>query len=100
MESMSFIESIQISIVTMMIVFIALYAISLVLESFKFIIKEKQSGVVVKQQKTSSTPTPVVEKIDIESDINTKIAVMVASMEAQKDLGVDDVRVTRIRKVS
>ena len=85
--NMSFFEGVQLSVISMLIVFLLLYVISLVLSVFKLVFKEKsvEKKVIAK---TVTTPAKVVANTkgitfeELEKDQDMLVAAIVASMEA------------------
>ena len=81
--NMSFFEGVQLSVISMLIVFLLLYVISLVLSVFK--LKSVEKKVIAK---TVTTPAKVVANTkgitfeELEKDQDMLVAAIVASMEA------------------
>lgn len=110
MEKISMMTGIQLSIMSMLIVFALLYIISLILESFKVIFKEgkeqKKADVVVKpQMKTEiKTETVIVSKKgitfeELENDQDMLMAAMVASMEASGENKESNYKIVSIKQL-
>ena len=110
MEKISMMTGIQLSIMSMLIVFALLYIISLILESFKVIFKEgkeqKKADVIVKPQVKNEikTETVIVSKKgitfeELESDQDMLMAAMVASMEASGENKESNYKIVSIKQL-
>ncbi|WP_163470323.1 OadG family protein [Fusobacterium sp. IOR10] len=110
MEKISMMTGIQLSIMSMLIVFVLLYIISLILESFKVIFKEgkeqKKPDVIVKPQVKNEikTETVIVSKKgitfeELESDQDMLMAAMVASMEASGENKESNYKIVSIKQL-
>jgi hypothetical protein len=110
MEKISMMTGIQLSIMSMLIVFALLYIISLILESFKVIFKEgkeqKKADVIVKPQVKNEikTETVIVSKKgitfeELESDQDMLTAAMVASMEASGENKESNYKIVSIKQL-
>lgn len=98
---MSFFEGLQLSVISMLIVFILLYVISLVLESFKYIFRDKKakSSVVIKKEEIKKVETTGVTYEELEKDEDMLVATMVATMEANGENKNSNFKVTRVRQL-
>lgn len=102
--NMSFFEGLQLSVISMIIVFALLYVIALVLSAFKLVFKEKvtEKKVVVKQ---TSTPVKTVENPkgitfdELEKDQDMLVAAMVASMEAAGENKKNNFKIVSIKQI-
>ncbi len=101
-EYMSFLQALQISLVSMLIVFILLYAISLVLSCFKFMPKEK----VIKTQNTSVKNSEnkiqkqsQITSEELENNIDMLLVTMVASMEANGENKKNNFKIVSIKEI-
>jgi len=110
MEKISMMTGIQLSIMSMLIVFALLYIISLILESFKVIFKEgkdqKKTDVIVKPKVKNEikTETVIVSKKgitfeELESDQDMLMAAMVASMEASGENKESNYKIVSIKQL-
>lgn len=102
--NMSFFEGLQLSIIAMLIVFILLYAISLVLGAFALVFKEKKVEKKV-VPKSSSNPVKVVNNPkgitfdELEKDQDMLVAAMVASMEASGENKKNNFKIVSIKQI-
>ena len=102
--NMSFFQGLQLSIISMLIVFGLLYAISLVLSAFRLVFKESKEIKEIIEKKVS---TPVKEVVnskgisfeELEKDQDMLVAAMVASMEAGGENKVNNFKVVKIRQI-
>lgn len=100
---------IKLSIMSMLIVFVLLYFISLILESFKILFKENKSKEKNISKKIEKQKKEVkVEKIindkgitfeEIEKDKDMLIAAMVASIEASGEKKESNYKIVSIKKL-
>lgn len=102
--NMSFFEGLQLSIIAMLIVFILLYAISLVLGAFELVFKEKKVEKKV-VPKSSSNPVKVVNNPkgitfdELEKDQDMLVAAIVASMEASGENKKNNFKIVSIKQI-
>ncbi len=106
---MTFLQGVQVSILAMLIVFVLLYAISLVLESFKTIFKEKEVVTPAAKQATPvkqaapvvQAPAPVqgVSFQDLEGDEELMLAAMVATIDMAGDKDLSNYRVVSAKRL-
>lgn len=107
---LNFSSALELSVVSMLIVFLTLYGISLVLSSFEKIFKSTKEEVKkvekkIEQKLENSVVSKVLPKQDItyeqlEQDEDMLVAAIVASMEAAKEHKNSNFRVTRIRQIN
>jgi len=106
MNDISLVYGVQLSIMSMLIVFVLLYIISLILESFKVIFKDgkeqKKADVIVKPK--VKTETVIVSKKgitfeELESDQDMLTAAMVASMEASGKSKESNYKIVSIKQL-
>ncbi|GLI57512.1 hypothetical protein PM10SUCC1_30260 [Propionigenium maris DSM 9537] len=101
-EQMTFAEGLQLTAIAMGIVFILLFAISVILELFRHI--------PYGEQKSETKPAPPVQKApavemagvdwaELEADEDMMVAALVASMEAAGENKDTNYRITRITKL-
>jgi len=99
----SLIEGLKLSLVSMTLVFILLYFISLILYSFKFFKRKEKVEAVEEDLVNSKKPLVQNEnKIDlskIEEDEELLAAVIVATMEASGENKNSNYRVTKMRRL-
>jgi len=97
---MTFTEGLQLTAIAMGIVFILLFAISLILEMFKHIPQDAPKPAASKTTPVPSAPTtPGVDWAELEGDEDMMVAALVASMEAageDKDTNYKITRITRL----
>lgn len=101
-EYMSFSQATEISVVSMLIVFALLYAISLVLSCFKFIPKEKVIAKINTNKETGSKEIKNPEGVtfeELEKDGDMLVAAMVASMEASGENRINNFKIVSIREI-
>ena len=102
--NMSFFEGVQLSVISMLIVFLLLYVISLVLSVFKLVFKEKsvEKKVIAK---TVTTPAKVVANTkgitfeELEKDQDMLVAAIVASMEATGENKNNNFNIVSIKQI-
>ena len=102
--NMSFFEGVQLSVISMLIVFLLLYVISLVLSVFKLVFKEKsvEKKVIAK---TVTTPAKVVTNTkgitfeELEKDQDMLVAAIVASMEATGENKNNNFKIVSIKQI-
>lgn len=109
MGHVSIVYGIKLSIMSMLIVFVLLYFISLILESFKILFKENKSKEKNISKKIEKQKKEVkVEKIindkgitfeEIEEDKDMLIAAMVASIEASGEKKESNYKIVSIKKL-
>lgn len=109
MGHVSIVYGIKLSIMSMLIVFVLLYFISLILESFKILFKENKSKEKNISKKIEKQKKEVkVEKIindkgitfeEIEKDKDMLIAAMVASIEASGEKKESNYKIVSIKKL-
>ncbi|WP_163470316.1 OadG family protein [Fusobacterium sp. IOR10] len=106
MNDISLVYGVQLSIMSMLIVFVLLYIISLILESFKVIFKDgkeqKKADVIVKPK--VKTEAVIVSKKgitfeELESDQDMFTAAMVASMEASGENKESNYKIVSIKQL-
>ena len=106
MNDISLVYGVQLSIMSMLIVFVLLYIISLILESFKVIFKDgkeqKKADVIVKPK--VKTEAVIVSKKgitfeELESDQDMLTAAMVASMEASGENKESNYKIVSIKQL-
>lgn len=102
MNEISLGYGIQLSIMSMLIVFVLLYVISLILESFKVIFKEKdiKEKVVpkIKEEKVVESKKGITFE-ELESDQDMLIAAMIASMEASGENKESNYKIVSIKQL-
>jgi len=97
---MTFAEGLQLTAIAMGIVFILLFAISLILEMFKHIPQDAQKPARSKPTPVPSAPTtPGVDWTELEADEDMMAAALVASMEAAGEDKDTNYRIIRITKL-
>ena len=101
---LDFKTALELSVVSMAIVFVTLYGISLVLGAFEKIFEEKEASVTEKKTKVETKSAPVatantISYEEIEKDEDMLVAVIVASMEAAKENKNTNYKVTNVRQV-
>ena len=97
---MTFAEGLQLTAIAMGIVFVLLFAISLILEMFKHIPKDEP-------KKAPAKPAPMAPAVaaagidwsELEADEDMMVATLVASMEAAGENKDTNYRITRITKL-
>lgn len=102
--NMSFFEGVQLSVISMLIVFLLLYVISLVLSVFKLVFKEKsvEKKVIAK---TVTTPAKVVANTkgitfeELEKDQDMLVAAIVASMETTGENKNNNFKIVSIKQI-
>lgn len=102
--NMSFFEGVQLSVISMLIVFLLLYVISLVLSVFKLVFKEKP---VEKKAAPKTAPTPAKTVVnakgitfeELEKDQDMLVAAMVASMEATGENKKNNFKIVSIKQI-
>lgn len=102
--NMSFFQGLQLSIISMLIVFGLLYTISIVLSAFRLVFKESKEIKEIIEKKVS---TPVKEVVnskgisfeELEKDQDMLVAAMVASMEAAGENKVNNFKIVKIRQI-
>lgn len=102
--NMSFFEGVQLSVISMLIVFLLLYVISLVLSVFKLVFKEKsvEKKVIAK---TVTTPAKVVANTkgitfeELEKDQDMLVAAIVALMEATGENKNNNFKIVSIKQI-
>ena len=102
--NMSFFQGLQLSIISMLIVFALLYAISILLSAFTLVFKESKEIKEIIEKKVS---TPVKEVVnskgisfeELEKDQDMLVAAMVASMEATGENKVNNFKIVKIRQI-
>jgi len=110
MNDISLGYGVQLSIMSMLIVFVLLYIISLILQSFKVIFKEgkeeKKPDVIAKTQVKNEikTETVIVSKKgitfeELEKDQDMLMAAMVASMEASGENKESNYKIVSIKQL-
>ena len=95
--NMSFFTGVQLSVISMLIVFGLLYVISLVLSAFKLIFKEEKI-----EKKTSSKTIQNTKRIsfdELEKDPDMLVAAMVASMEAAGENKKNNFKIVSIKQI-
>lgn len=102
--NMSFFEGVQLSVISMLIVFLLLYVISLVLSVFKLVFKEKT---VEKKVTSKSVITPAKTVVntkgitfeELEKDQDMLVAAMIASMEATGENKNNNFKIVSIKQI-
>ena len=89
--NMSFFEGVQLSVISMLIVFLLLYVISLVLSVFKLVFKEKS----VEKKVIAKTVTFE----ELEKDQDMLVAAIVASMEATGENKNNNFKIVSIKQI-
>ncbi|WP_270749713.1 OadG family protein [Fusobacterium hominis] len=101
---LDFKTALELSVVSMGIVFLTLYGISLVLGSFKKIFKEKkvieQLEKEVEKKVVKVAPKKNITYKELEEDEDMLVATLVASIEAAKENKNSNFKVTSIRKIN
>lgn len=103
---LNFSSALELSVVSMLIVFLTLYGISLVLSSFEKIFKSTKEEIKKVEEKIEKkVVSKVLPKQDItyeqlEKDEDMLVAAIVASMEAAKEHKNTNFKVTRIRQIN
>lgn len=100
---LDFKTALELSVVSMGIVFLTLYGISLVLGSFEKIFKEKKVVQLEKEiEKKVAKPLPktTITYKQLEEDEDMLVAALVASIEAAKENKNSNFKVTSIRKIN
>ncbi len=92
---MNMMEALSITVSSMTIVFLTLLAISLILESFKFIFKEKPKKEEVK--KTASSEAAITEEIDEEEKVVVALAASIMAGEGKINPNLHITKITRIK---
>lgn len=100
---MSFLAGLELSVVSMLIVFGLLYVISLILNTLK-LVAGKEKPVEKKKPVPAAQPTPVVPKKaisfeELEKDSDMFVAAMVASMEAAESSKDKNFRIVSIKQL-
>ena len=101
-EQMTFAEGLQLTAIAMGIVFVLLFAISVILELFRHIPHGEK-----KSEAKPATPAPRVPAVEaagvdwaeLEADEDMMVAALVASMEAAGENKDTNYRITRITKL-
>ena len=101
-EQMTFAEGLQLTAIAMGIVFVLLFAISVILELFRHIPHGEK-----KSEAKPTTPAPRVPAVEaagvdwaeLEADEDMMVAALVASMEAAGEDKDTNYRITRITKL-
>lgn len=98
---MTFAEGLQLTAIAMGIVFILLFAISLILEMFRHIPHKEEKKPAKPAATAPSTPAtaPGVNWDELEADEDMMVAALVASMEAAGENKDTNYRITRITKL-
>ncbi len=97
---MTFAEGLQLTAIAMGIVFILLFAISLILEMFKHIPQDEQKKVPSRPGPTPSVPAVAgVDWSELEADEDMMVAALVASMEAAGENKDTNYKITRIKRL-
>ncbi|MDP0488300.1 MAG: OadG family protein [Fusobacterium sp. JB020] len=115
MEKISMMTGVQLSIMSMLIVFVLLYIISLILESFKVVFKKDnektKSETIVEPQVKQEEKKPEIkeEKVleskegitfeQLENDQDMLMAAMVASMEAAGENKESNYKIVSIKQL-
>jgi len=115
MEKISMMTGVQLSIMSMLIVFVLLYIISLILESFKVVFKKDnektKSKTIVESQVKQEEKKPEIkeEKVleskegitfeQLENDQDMLMAAMVASMEAAGENKESNYKIVSIKQL-
>lgn len=101
---MSFFTGVQLSVISMLIVFGLLYVISLVLSAFKLIFKEEKiekktsSKIVCTSAKTIQN-TKGISFDELEKDPDMLVAAIVASMEAAGENKKNNFKIVSIKQI-
>ncbi len=101
-EQMTFAEGLQLTAIAMGIVFILLFAISVILELFRHIPhgeKSPETKSAPPVQKAPAVETAGVDWSELEADEDMMVAALVASMEAAGENRDTNYRITRITKL-
>ncbi|GLI57503.1 hypothetical protein PM10SUCC1_30170 [Propionigenium maris DSM 9537] len=101
-EQMTFAEGLQLTAIAMGIVFILLFAISLILEMFKHIPQDEQKKASSRPAPTPSAPAVAAAGVDwaeLEADEDMMVAALVASMEAAGKNRDTNYKITRIKRL-
>ena len=99
---MTLVEGLQLTAIAMGIVFILLFAISLILEMFRHIPQDEQKKVPSRPAAAPSAPSVAgagVEWSELEADEDMLVAALVASMEAAGENRDTNYRITRIKRL-
>ena len=98
---MTFVQGLQLTAIAMGIVFILLFAISLILEMFRHIPHEEAKKPAKSAAPAPSAPAvaPGVNWDELEADEDMMVAALVASMEAAGENKDTNYRITRITKL-
>ena len=98
---MTFVQGLQLTAIAMGIVFILLFAISLILEMFRHIPQEAAKVAAKPAAPAPSAPAvaPGVDWEQLEADEDMMVAALVASMEAAGENKDTNYRITRITKL-
>ena len=97
---MTFVQGLQLTAIAMGIVFILLFAISLILEMFRHIPQEAAKGAKPAAPAPSAPAVaPGVDWEQLEADEDMMVAALVASMEAAGENKDTNYRITRITKL-
>lgn len=103
---LNFSSALELSVVSMLIVFLTLYGISLVLSSFEKIFKSTKEEIKKVEEKIEKkVVSKVLPKEDItykqlEEDEDILVAAIVASMEAAKENKNSNFKVTKVRQIN
>ena len=100
---LDFKTALELSVVSMGIVFLTLYGISLVLGSFEKIFKEKKVVQLEKEIEKKVVKTESKKSItykELEEDEEMLVAALVASIEAAKENKNSNFKVTSIRQIN
>lgn len=102
--NMSFFQGLQLSIISMLIVFGLLYTISIVLSAFRLVFKESKEIKEIIEKKVSIPVKEVVNSKgisfeELEKDQDMLVAAMVASMEAAGENKVNNFKIVKIRQI-
>lgn len=101
MEKISMMTGVQLSIMSMLIVFVLLYIISLILESFKVIFNKKEDK-IIENRLNSQLNQRIKEGItfeQLENDQDMLMAAMVASMEAAGENKESNYKIVSIKQL-
>ena len=96
---MTFAEGLQLTAIAMGIVFVLLFAISLILEMFKHIPKDEPKKAPAKPAMAPAVTAAGINWSELEADEDMMVATLVASMEAAGENKDTNYRITRITKL-
>lgn len=102
--NMSFFEGLQLSVISILIVFVLLYLISLVLSTFKLVFKEKTIEKKVAPKAVASSAKTIVNTQgitfdELEKNQDMLVAAMVASMEASGENKNNNFKIVSIKQI-